>query len=150
MTARIRRLRGVSWEWRRDAPVEGTGREAGVIAQEVQSVFPELVKRLPHGYLGVDYRGLTARIAAAVVELRARFESLEAPAATGELSDAGAKRDLGPVEEALERLRSGEDLKRADQTALVGALIEAVKELDARIAALERERVPDSDREREG
>lgn len=130
--------------------MEGAGREAGVIAQEVQSVFPELVKRLPHGYLGVDYRGLAARVGAAVIELRSRLESLEEPAAAGELSDAGAKRDLGPVEEALEHLRSGEELKRPDQTALVGALIEAVKELDARIAALERERAPDSDREREG
>ena len=130
----IRRLRGVSWEWREGAPVEARGREAGVIAQEVQAVFPELVKTAPDGYLRVDYGGLAAKLAEAVVELANRVDRLRD---TASLSDADAKRAVDPVESALARLRSGEELERADRTALVGALVEAVKELDARLAALE-------------
>jgi hypothetical protein len=136
---RIRRLRGVSWEWRDEAPVEARGREAGVIAQEVQAVFPELVKTAPDGYLSVRYGGLAAKLAEAVVELAGRLERLEDRASTEPgLSDADAKRELGPVEGALARLRSEDRLERADYTALVGALVEAVKEMDARMAALER------------
>jgi Chaperone of endosialidase len=130
----IRHLRGVSWEWREGAPVEARGREAGVIAQEVQAVFPELVKTAPDGYLMVDYGGLTAKLAEAVVELADRVDRLRD---TASLSDADAKREVDPVGSALARLRSGEELERADRTALVGALVEAVKELDARLAALE-------------
>lgn len=138
----IRRLRGVSWEWRAEAPIEGgRRREAGVIAQDVQQVFPDLVKTGPDGYLRVDYRGLAAKIAEAVVSLRRRLERIEAGGvAAHELSDVDAKRDLDPVEPALARLRSGEELERADYTALVGALVEAVKALDSRLAALERVR----------
>ncbi len=136
---RILRLRGVSWEWREDAPLEAQGREAGVIAQEVQAVFPELVETGPDGYLRVRYGGLAAKLREAVVELSDRLERIEARTASQpRLSDAGSKRELDPVESALARLRSGDELERTDQTALVGALVEAVKELDARLADLER------------
>jgi endosialidase-like protein len=136
---RIRRLRGVSWEWREEAPVEAQGREAGVIAQDVQAVFPELVKTGSDGYLRVDYGGLAARLAEGVVELTDRLDRLEdRDAARPKLSDAGAKRELDPVESALARLRSGGKLDRAESTALVGALVEAIKELDARLTSLEK------------
>lgn len=137
--AGIRRLRGVSWEWREEAPVEADGREAGVIAQEVEAVFPELVEAGQDGYLRVHYKGLAAKLAEAVVELASRLERLEGRSlADPRVSDADAKRQLGPVDSALARLRSGEELGRADYTALVGALVEATKELDSRLASLER------------
>jgi hypothetical protein len=143
---RIRRLRGVSWEWREEAPVQAPGRQAGVIAQEVQAVFPELVETAPNGYLKVRYGGLTAKLAEAMAELSDRLERLEADAGSEpKLSDADAKRDLDPVESALARLRSGDELATADHTALVGALVEAVKELDTRLAALERRIDPDEE-----
>ena len=127
---RLRRIRGVSWEWREGAPVESHGREAGVVAQEVQAVFPELVKSAPTGYLTVNYRGLAVKIGEAMIELRDRIARIEA-------SD-------DPVEDALARLDAGEGLERADYTALVGALVEAVKELDARLLALERGRTDEA------
>ena len=66
-----------------------------------------------------------------MIELRDRIERIEV------LSDADAKRSLDPVDDALARLASGDGLERADYTALVGALVEAVKELDERVRALE-------------
>jgi hypothetical protein len=48
-----------------------------VIAQDVQAVFPELVKPASHGYLTVNYRGLAAKIGEAVIELRDRIEAVK-------------------------------------------------------------------------
>lgn len=134
----LRRIRGVSWQWRDDVPHEEMGitpgaLEAGVIAQEVRTVFPDLVAEHPNGYLMVDYPGLAMMIAPAIEELRQRLQQLEP-------SDALFKSGVEPVSEALERLESGSgQMSRQDYQALVGALVEAVKELDSRLSALEGE-----------
>ena len=124
---RIRRLRGVTWEWRPgSSPVRRDGREAGVIAQDVATVYPELVERAPNGYLRVDYGGLALKLKEAIVELGDRLKGVEPD--SSEPSD--------PVETALGNLRSGE-LRPIDHTALVGTLVEAVKELDRRLSEIE-------------
>ena len=48
----------------------------GVIAQDVQSVFPEAVRERTDGTLAVDYEKLVALAFAAIVELRAEVKSL--------------------------------------------------------------------------
>lgn len=56
-------LRGVYYKWNRDVPeVSGLGeqREIGVIAQEVETVLPEVVGMNGNGYKSVDYAKLTA------------------------------------------------------------------------------------------
>ena len=80
--ARIRQLRGVTWNWHDDEAVRVRGlmpgeRRAGVIAQEVEAVFPQLVTEDAEGYKSVDYSGLVAVLIEAVKELDARLESLE-------------------------------------------------------------------------
>ena len=68
---------GVSFEWR-DGFQPGTRtRTRGVIAQEVQAVFPDAVTEDESGYLMVDYNGLVAALIEAVKELAARVEELE-------------------------------------------------------------------------
>jgi hypothetical protein len=43
-TENLAKLRGVTWEWRDDAPDDAKEQPGmGVIAQEVEKVFPELV-----------------------------------------------------------------------------------------------------------
>jgi hypothetical protein len=75
--ALVRRLRGVSFEWGENAPDGHTGQDLGVIAQEVEQVFPELVHTDPGGYKRVNYLGLIAPLIEAVKELDARIEKLE-------------------------------------------------------------------------
>lgn len=76
--ARLRRLRGVSWEWADpDHPSYRPGRQMGVIAQEVREVFPDLVREQADGYLGVDYAGLLAPVIEALKEIDARLAALE-------------------------------------------------------------------------
>src|SRR5215210_3231949 len=58
--AGVRQIRGVSWRWREDVPLaeiseRGGEPQVGVIAQEVQAAFPELVVEGASGYLMVNY-----------------------------------------------------------------------------------------------
>lgn len=75
--ALVRRLRGVSFEWRENAVSGHAGADLGVIAQEVEEVFPELVRTSPDGYKTVNYLGLIAPLIEALKELDARVEALE-------------------------------------------------------------------------
>jgi hypothetical protein len=77
-TGRLRRLRGVTWRWRDDAPEEAKrSAEIGVIAQEVEAVFPELVETTPEGLKRVNYLGLIGPLIEAVKELDDRVRALE-------------------------------------------------------------------------
>ena len=77
---KLARIRGVTWTWRDGAAPLGKvpgAADAGVIAQDVQAVFPELVQTSPEGYLKVSYTGLVGVIIEAVKELKAKNDELE-------------------------------------------------------------------------
>jgi hypothetical protein len=77
---RIAKLRGVTWEWNEDAAAYGKqpgSRDAGVIAQDVEAVFPELVGTSPEGHKFVNYNGLVGVLVEAVKELEAKRAALE-------------------------------------------------------------------------
>lgn len=88
---RLARLRGVTFRWR-ETPAESEGPSMasplpsppedpryGVVAQEVEEVFPTLVSRMgAQQHLGVDYGGLTAVLIEAVNQLRAENTDLRA------------------------------------------------------------------------
>ncbi|MCA1701966.1 MAG: tail fiber domain-containing protein [Actinobacteria bacterium] len=77
-TDKISQLRGVTWEWREDAPEDAKAQPGiGVIAQEVERVFPELVTTDDQGRKKVEYEGLIAPLIEAVKELDERVRSLE-------------------------------------------------------------------------
>lgn len=81
--ARVKQLQGVSFEWNSTA-AETFGRpegkrEIGVIAQDVEAAFPELVTPLGETeYKGVDYPKLSAILVEAVKELSADNEIIVA------------------------------------------------------------------------
>jgi hypothetical protein len=77
-TEKIQQLRGVTWEWREEAPDDAKEQPGmGVIAQEVEKVFPELVQTTPEGLKKVNYDGLIAPLIEAVKELDDRVRALE-------------------------------------------------------------------------
>jgi len=77
-TRRLAEVRGVTWEWRDDAPDEAKQQPGiGVIAQELEKVFPELVSTDEQGRKKVDYIGLIGPLIEAVKELDARVSELE-------------------------------------------------------------------------
>jgi hypothetical protein len=71
---KIDAMRGVSYNWIN--PTQSEDRQVGVIAQEIQSVYPELVTEGGNGYLSVDYPKLTAVLLQSVKELKAMVLAL--------------------------------------------------------------------------
>jgi uncharacterized coiled-coil protein SlyX len=71
---KLERIRGVSFDWNEKYQSLGRStarREIGVIAQELEAVFPELVTRWGvQGYRAVDYGRLTGVLLEAIKELR--------------------------------------------------------------------------------
>ncbi|MFL9828070.1 tail fiber domain-containing protein [Rhodoplanes sp. SY1] len=72
---RLKYINGVSFRWRDDR--EDNERHIGVIAQEVQEAFPELVSKDASGTLSVNYPGLVAPLIEAVKELKAENNTLK-------------------------------------------------------------------------
>lgn len=80
---RARRLRGESWEWNekgRKVTGDAKGaRRSGVMAQDVEAEFPELVSTNPAtGTKQVDYGGLASTLVNAIGELAEEVDELKA------------------------------------------------------------------------
>src|SRR5262249_13754918 len=78
---KLERIRGISFDWNElyNSPGQATGRrELGVFAQEVETVFPELVTTWgSDAYKGVDYGRLTAVLIEGIKELAADVRALK-------------------------------------------------------------------------
>src|ERR1044071_2485289 len=77
---RLAQIRGVTWTWNEHASRVGKqvgSEDAGVIAQEVEAVFPELIETSPEGFKRVNYTRLVGVVIAAVKELKAKNDALE-------------------------------------------------------------------------
>jgi hypothetical protein len=66
----LHHLRGVYHDW--NDPQQSKDRQIGVIAQEVQAVYPELVTKGGNGFLSVNYPKLTAVLLQSIKELHAK------------------------------------------------------------------------------
>ncbi|MEX0813583.1 MAG: tail fiber domain-containing protein [Chitinophagales bacterium] len=75
---KVKQLRGVNYYWKVDEfPDKGfsKGKEIGVIAQEVEEIFPELVSIDDHGYKSVQYSHLVPVLIEAIKEQQALIEN---------------------------------------------------------------------------
>jgi hypothetical protein len=75
---RVTKLRGVYFNWRNDSVYAGeTKRQIGVIAQDVEAIFPEATSSiLDDEYLGVDYIQLIPVLVEAIRELSENYQDL--------------------------------------------------------------------------
>jgi hypothetical protein len=74
--AKVEQLRGVSFEWKDKKQEAGT--QVGMIAQEVETVIPELVSTDSEGYKSLAYDKITAHLVQAIKELKAQNDALKA------------------------------------------------------------------------
>ena len=77
---KLGQLRGVSYNWIQNNEVGiafEKGIQIGLIAQEVEAVFPALVDTDSNGYKSVEYSKLVAVLIEAIKEQQAQIESLE-------------------------------------------------------------------------
>jgi len=75
----ITKLSGVSFEWRKDEFSDRNfddKKHIGVIAQEVEKVYPELVRDDADGYKAVNYDGFIGPLIEAIKELKAQNTGL--------------------------------------------------------------------------
>jgi len=73
---KVASLRGVHYKWK--DPTAGPGPQIGLIAQEVERVFPELVETDSAGLKSLNYSHLVAPLIDAVKELQGEIETLRA------------------------------------------------------------------------
>jgi len=73
---KLKLIRGVEFDWKvlADSPTKKSGHDIGVIAQELQKVFPGLVHEREDGYLTVDYAKLSAILLQAIKEQQIQID----------------------------------------------------------------------------
>lgn len=75
------RLRPVSYKWnslaRKLNPIKGTGTDYGLIAQELETVMPELVHTIYGDYKSVDYVKLIPHLICAIQQLKMEIDHLK-------------------------------------------------------------------------
>ncbi|MBA7705930.1 hypothetical protein ES703_114772 [subsurface metagenome] len=77
---KVMELRGVTFEWKTELDMKRTfpdKPQIGVIAQEIESVIPEVVKTNDEGYKLVDYSKLTVVLIEAMKEQQRMIEELQ-------------------------------------------------------------------------
>lgn len=74
---KVKEIRGVTYDPIEENQDEPLSRRAGVIAQEIEKVLPEVVTTHPDGLKSVAYGNLTALLIEAIKELTAKVEALE-------------------------------------------------------------------------
>jgi hypothetical protein len=105
--ARIRRLRGVSYEWNRAAYPEmqfASGTQLGFIAQEVEPVLPEIVHKSSTGMYSLNYPALVPVLVEAVKEQQQQVEKVQAENEALKLANAALKERLNRLEQAVQKL----------------------------------------------
>ena len=75
---KVQKLNGVTWDWNSNADeLQQSLPNVGVIAQEVEEVFPQLVHDRDNGYKGVDYAKLTGLLIEAIKEQQKQIDELK-------------------------------------------------------------------------
>ena len=69
----LKQISGVNFTWK-----SSKEKSMGVIAQDVEKVFPDIVNTDEDGLKSVNYNGIIGALVEAVKELSARVEELEA------------------------------------------------------------------------
>lgn len=78
--AKVGRLRPVSYDWKRDEFPDRNfedARQVGLIAQELETVFPTFVRTDEAGYKSVDYSRLTPVLIGALQEQQRQIDALQ-------------------------------------------------------------------------
>ncbi|MFW5885341.1 MAG: tail fiber domain-containing protein [Patescibacteria group bacterium] len=73
---KVSQLRGVEFQWKDQKQNKGNKAQIGLIAQEVESVYPELVNTGSDGMKSVEYGNLVAPLIESVKELKTQNQEL--------------------------------------------------------------------------
>jgi hypothetical protein len=102
--ANIEKLRGVSYDWKQSEFPEknfDTKHQIGLIAQELELVYPELVNTDAEGYKSVDYSKLVAVLIEAVKEQQVEITALQGQVQNQSLEMTDLKASVSTIFELL-------------------------------------------------
>jgi hypothetical protein len=129
---KVAQLRPVHFNWK-DSNPDGyprfPGRQTGLIAQDVEKVFPELVTRDKNGYRRVDYGQLRYLTLEGVRELKERNDSLHAEVGQQQAEIARLNRSSAAKDARLDAL--------AAQNRKLTSEVEQLRKEEQKVAALE-------------
>lgn len=74
VTEKVAKLKPVSFDWKFGKTKK---KSIGLIAQDLEKIYPELVHEGVHGYKSIEYDKLTAILISAIQELTHRVDLLE-------------------------------------------------------------------------
>ena len=97
---KVQQLRGVSYEWNRDEFPEhnfSAGTQIGLLAQEVEAVFPELVITDETGYKAVEYANLVAVLIEAIKEQQKLIDAQTSEIAKLQTQNSSMKAEIETV-----------------------------------------------------
>jgi hypothetical protein len=109
---KVRQLQGVNYEWRTtefpDKNFE-SGRQVGLIAQDVEKVVPELVKTDEQGYKAVAYDKITAVLVEAIKEQQQQIDDLKKTMAAKDSQLDQSRNELKKTQEQMVSLKERMD-----------------------------------------
>jgi len=73
----VLKLNGYRFDWKKPDEILNIKEDIGVIAQEVEAVFPELARTNENGFMSVRHQGLTAVLIEAIKEQQTQIEELK-------------------------------------------------------------------------
>ena len=123
-------LRGVSYYWKDGSD---TSQHIGVISQEVEKVYPQLVRTDEDGYKSVAYSHLVSPLIEAVKELHALYQGHANRLAALEAQNV----QLQERDAALEAQNAELETQNAHQDERIAHQDELIVQLEVRLAALE-------------
>ena len=74
---KVTQISGYHFEWKDMDAAPHQGKDVGVIAQEIETILPEIVTNRDTGYKAVNYQKLTALLIEAVKELKQEIDDLK-------------------------------------------------------------------------
>ncbi len=74
---KIKKLKGVTFDWKKSKSILDIKEDYGFIAQDVKKIVPELVRKNEDGLLSMRHQGIIPMLVEAIKELEARVKELE-------------------------------------------------------------------------
>ncbi len=131
---KLLQINGVLYNWRRDDYQDydfPSGHDMGVIAQDVQKVFPEAVSQSDQGLLSVAYSKLIAPIIEAIRELNSRLQKTEKTLQL-EVSELKASQQLNATQKDAEIQKLKKDLEQKNEK--INLLLERIEIIEKRLS----------------
>jgi hypothetical protein len=74
---KVKKLQGVTFDWKESDSILNIKQDIGFIAQDVQKVLPELVRENENGKLSLRHQGIVPILLEAIKELSDKVKELE-------------------------------------------------------------------------